>query len=395
MQITHKPIVISALYLGIVACTPSVQDEAFTPSDNLQPYTQSSYAVYLSETEKWLYENRVFLTDNKQTELSAVAPFEVIPKNPNGQGILLVHGLGDSPYSYSDIAPVLANQGYLVRVILLPGHGTRAADLALPQLEDWQNVVSHHYQLLNAEVDGVWLGGFSTGANLVTTLAYQEPTIKGLLLFSPAFMPLDPMAKITPYVSWFMDWAELKEENNYTRYNSLHINGAAVYYRSTEVVRDYIKKAPYTQPTFVMLSESDETIDAHYAAQQFSEKFTNPNNRLLWFGEQDLADPRATRYSMNMPEKKYLSASHISLVYAPSNPVYKKDGEIRLCFNEQPAGTPDNCADVPSDQVWFAAFGDGDDSMIRARMSWNPYFDQSMQQMSAFLAENNQLTSDN
>jgi hypothetical protein len=255
--------------------------------------------------------------------------------------------------------------------------------------------VNHHYQLLNAEVDGVWLGGFSTGANLVTSLAYQEPSVKGLLLFSPAFKPRDPMAKITPYANWFMDWAELEPETNYTRYNSLHMNGAAVYYRTTEVVRDYIEQAAYTQPTFVMLSESDETIDSQYAAMQFSEKFTNTHNQLLWFGEQDLADSRSTRYSMNMPEHKYLSASHISLVFAPNNPIYKRDGEIRLCFNEQPIGTPDDCADVPSDEVWFAAYGDGDESTVRARMSWNPYFEQSMQKMSEFLIQSHSLITDN
>jgi alpha-beta hydrolase superfamily lysophospholipase len=45
-------------------------------------------------------------------------------ENPNGKALVLVHGLGDSPYSFRDIANHLAEQDYLVRAILLPSHGS-------------------------------------------------------------------------------------------------------------------------------------------------------------------------------------------------------------------------------------------------------------------------------
>ncbi len=62
------------------------------------------------------------------------APFEIEPKDPSGKAILLVHGLSDSPYSFVDVANKLADQGFLVRVPLLPGHGAKPSDLMLPQL---------------------------------------------------------------------------------------------------------------------------------------------------------------------------------------------------------------------------------------------------------------------
>ncbi|PMG87363.1 alpha/beta fold hydrolase [Vibrio breoganii] len=383
-----KLVLLSVFALTLSGCASEPEDPQFVASKSLQPYMQEDYQTYLAETQEWLLENRVFFTDDKQIELSAVAPFELVPQNPNGQGILLVHGLGDSPFSYVDIAPDLAAQGYLVRVILLPGHGTRAADLSLPELEDWQNVVAHHYQLLNAKVDGVWLGGFSTGANLVTALAYQQPTVKGLLLFSPAFKPRNSLAKYSPYAKWFIDWEGKTKEDNYTRYNSLHMNGAATYYETSAVVRDYLDDASYDKPTFVMLSEADETIDSQYAVEQFSQRFINSQNELLWFGETQYKDDRITSYSMDLPQQKILSASHISLVFSPDNPIYKRDGEVRLCFREQPEGMPEDCSEVASDQVWFAAFGDGEETQVRARISWNPYFDQSMQKLNRFLADN-------
>lgn len=193
----EKSVVITTIALLLSACASDPENPQFVESESLQPYMQANYDTYLAETQAWVEKHRVFIGDNHQKELDAVLPFEIKPENPNGKGILLVHGLGDSPYSYTDIAPNLAKQGYLVRVILLPGHGTRAADLGLPELKDWQGVVKHHYELLSKKVDSVWLGGFSTGANLVTELAYQTPEVEGLLLFSPAFMPRDSMAKLS------------------------------------------------------------------------------------------------------------------------------------------------------------------------------------------------------
>ncbi|CAM3032785.1 alpha/beta hydrolase [Vibrio rarus] len=386
MTFTRHAVLISSITLLLTGCVSSVEGPQYQASEQLPPYLQSNFQSYIQDSRQWLLQHRVFLTGDKSTELAAVAPYELIPKQPNGQGILLVHGLGDSPFSYSDIAADLVSQGYRVRVILLPGHGTRAADLSLVQLKDWQEVVQHHYQLLNNKVDGVWLGGYSTGANLVTSLAYEHPSIKGLLLFSPAFKPKNPLAALSPMASYFVNWESKKKEDNYTRYNSLHMNGAATYYKSAQAVQHDLASHHYDKPTFVMLSEADETIDAAFARDTFSQTFTNPNNQLLWFGESRYPDPRIHTFSMNLPQQHIHSASHVSLIFSPDNPVYKRDGKIRMCFNEQPKGQ--DCATAAADKVWFSAYGDGDEKHIRARMTWNPYFEQNMQQLNAFLKKN-------
>lgn len=123
------------------------------------------------------------------------------------------------------------------------------------------------------------------------------------------------------------------------------MNGAAVYYRSSQVARDYIEDAKFEKPTFVMLSEKDETIDSQYAASQLSEQFTNQDNVMIWYGDNALADTRITKFKMDLPEEQIVSASHISVMYSPDNPVYKRDGEVRLCFRDQPEGTPEDCSE--------------------------------------------------
>jgi len=74
-----------------------------------------------------------------------------------------VHGLADSPFSFIDVANHLADKGYLVRAVLLPGHGSKVGDLMLPSLADWQNVVAHHSELLKQRVEKVCLGRLRSG----------------------------------------------------------------------------------------------------------------------------------------------------------------------------------------------------------------------------------------
>ncbi|MEC6909862.1 alpha/beta hydrolase [Photobacterium piscicola] len=62
-------------------------------------------------------------------------PFERGNKHSN-KAILLVHGLGDSPHSFSDLASTFAAQGFYVQVLLLPGHGSSPKDILLTTYSD-------------------------------------------------------------------------------------------------------------------------------------------------------------------------------------------------------------------------------------------------------------------
>lgn len=115
----------------LTACSQSNTDPNFVASASLPSYSQDNFQQYIDETKQWLSQHRVFKTDNIEKELQANTPFELIPEKPNGDAVLLVHGLGDSPYSFMDVAQHLAAQGYLVRAILLPGHGSKVGDLIL------------------------------------------------------------------------------------------------------------------------------------------------------------------------------------------------------------------------------------------------------------------------
>nr|WP_254052589.1 alpha/beta fold hydrolase [Aliivibrio sp. EL58] len=367
------------------ACSQSTTNANYVPSDSLPNYSQSSFQQYMDETKQWLTEHRVFKSNDLEKELAVNLPFEIKPHKPNGKGVLLVHGLGDSPFSFIDVAQHLAEQGYLVRSILLPGHGSKVGDLMLPSLEDWQNVVHHHTQLLKEQTGEVWLGGYSTGANLVTSEALQDSDIAGLLLFSPAFKPGSPTVKFAKIASYFVTWADQEPETNPIRYNSLPMHGAAVYYDTAKIVQQDLKGKKYTKPVFMIASEGDHVIDTTFATSVFETQFTNIKNHLVWQGENAFPATNTTTFSMNRPDLKIVDGSHMGLLFSPNNPEYGEKGTVRICSNGQTEEQEFACEEGAD--VWFSAYGIKEEGKIFARLTYNPYFEQSMAMLDHVMSE--------
>lgn len=357
-------------------CNNNTDNPNYQSSDKLPEFNQKNFDLYLQETRSWIDANRIFKSKEKDRELLANLPYEVKPNNPNGQGVLLVHGLADSPFSFIDVANHLADKGYLVRAVLLPGHGSKVGDLMLPSLADWQNVVAHHSELLKQRVEKVWLGGYSTGANLVTSLAIKDDEVAGLLLFSPAFKPDSFLVSLAPIANYFTAWADQDPEDNYIRYNSLPMNAAVIYNQTSQVVRSELTNAHYKKPVFMMMSEADSVIDTAYAKTIFTEVMTNTSNQLIWEGEVKPEDIRSVNFSMDLPAQNISNGSHQGILFSPENPVYGRNGEVIICSNGQTEKDETKC-NVGND-IWFSAYGYRESGKVHARMTWNPYFDESM-----------------
>ncbi|MEM9605143.1 MAG: alpha/beta fold hydrolase [Pseudomonadota bacterium] len=350
-------------------------DPLYTPSSALPDYRQPSFDAYVDDTRQWIADNRVFLTDNPTAEVDANAPFELEPTGnaPATRGVLLVHGLGDSPFYLRDIAAALVDQGFRVRTLLLPGHGTRPADLTLPVYDDWRNLVAHHVRLLQAEVEGVWLGGFSTGANLVTAYAAQHDTVRGLLLFSPAFVPRDVLHVLAPLANHVIDWIDFDpHESNYTRYSTLAMNGGALLSQSVAEVRERLDAHPYTGPTLIVVSEHDSVVNAEAVLRRFQTRFTHLSSRLVWYGNGALDDPRVTSLPAALPEHRISTFSHMGVLFAPHNPYYGKNGSQRICDNGQDEDAEAACP--TNDAIWFSSFDHIEAGKTHARLTWNPHF---------------------
>lgn len=362
-------------------------------ASNGTPLGQPSFAQYRQQTIEWLQQHRTFQTDDHATELEWNAPHEWRPAGKPKSGILLVHGLGDSPWSFNDIGTTLAAQGFLVRTVLLPGHGTQPSDMLDVTLKQWQQVVREQTQILAREVPKVYLGGFSTGANLVLDYAYEHDEIAGLVLFSPAFRPDNTYAWVTQYIGWFKPW--LAEPNDGirpmqtpVRYLNVPTNGFAQFYRSAVMAQSRLKQRTYDKPVFVAITQHDSVLDTAYVLDNFNQHFSNPASRLIWYGNKPATAAKTPRVLVRndyLPEYRIAQFSHMGLMFSPDNRLYGKDGTQRICWNGQETADMQRC--LSGEQVWYSDWGHREPGKVFARLTFNPYYDWQSRVMMQVLSD--------
>jgi esterase/lipase len=370
MPVAVASVACLALTLGC-ARQPSAADATVQP-ENFPAYAQASRAL--------IEEKRLFQTEQRSDELAWNAPYEVRPDAPSDKAILLLHGLGDSPWSFVDIARDLAAQGYVVRVALLPGHGTKPADLIDVQLEEWQQLVEQQVALLRKEFAHVYLGGFSTGANLALAYAVKDPGIRGLVLFSPAFRSSESYDWAAPWLAHFKTWIlapdNSRPQQSPVRYHNVPTNGFAQFYRSSVAVRRLIENEDFDRPVAIVLTEQDSVVDVRYVRELFKRRFTHAASRLIWYGQGDgeLAQQRRilTRTD-RIVEERISQFSHMGILFSPANPLYGRSGTLRFCRNSRNADEVARCE--AGEDVWFSDWGYSEPGKIHARLTYNPYFE--------------------
>jgi len=363
--------------LATASCAFPPESELYQQSPDIPPYTQDSFDQYVAQTRDWVAEHRVFITDDRETELARNIPFELGQTTPDGdapkRGVLFVHGLGASPWYFHDIASEMSQNGWLARSMLLPGHGTRPADLSIPNYADWTAAVAHQVALLEREVDEVWLGGFSTGANLVTSYAARNPEISGLLLFSPGIEPGTDLLFLTPVIQYLWDWVDADPEDNAINYQSLSTKASVLYYRSVADAEDALDDAPFDRPALVSMSADDSVLDPLAILRRFETDFTHPASRFVWYDDTNAPsdDPRVSSLNSNLPDQQISNFSHLSALFSPNNPYYGINGSFVFIENgQEEIERPDDRA-----KLWRSAWGYTEPGKYHGRLTWNPYFD--------------------
>jgi esterase/lipase len=287
------------------------------------------FVDYIAQSSDIITKNRADLNQyNKNTILKANAPFEYRPENPNHQGILMIHGLFDSPFIFRELGKKLAAQGFLVRAILLPGHGTGPGALLNVKYQQWLKTVEYGIHSFKKEVDKVFIVGFSLGG----TLALLQKDIAGLILLSPAI-------KIRSYIDFAANWyrsiawviksaawfhRDKEEMSDYTKYRSITFNSIYQVYLLTRLVR----KVTPTVPCLFALSQDDATVCSKSSIKYFKEK-TNKDSRMILYTPNPYIpkDTRITCRSTIYADLDIFDFSHTCLPISPDNPHYGKHGD--------------------------------------------------------------------
>ena len=176
-------------HAGEVRLRPSGEGLPFDPA------RYRDFEDYIRQTREMLLRHKVYMDPGRTgTELTAAMPFESMPAEgclpPESRraerGILLLHGLSDMPLAMRDLADAFAARCFLVRAMLLPGHGTRAGDLLHVSRSDWQAAMRFGLGTVKEDADAVFTGGFSLGGLLSIYALLDDATVQGAFVFSPA-----------------------------------------------------------------------------------------------------------------------------------------------------------------------------------------------------------------
>ena len=157
-------------------------------------------------------------------------------------GVLLLHGMTDSPYSLRHFARLFHEQGFYVLNLRMPGHGTAPSELMRVSWRDWDAAVKLGAAEISARLgpgQPFYIMGYSNGGSLAVkyTLDSLDDTAlripDQLFLISP-MLGVSGLARFGKIYHWLgklkffekASWSENLPEYDPFKYNSFPMNGA-------------------------------------------------------------------------------------------------------------------------------------------------------------------------
>jgi alpha-beta hydrolase superfamily lysophospholipase len=206
--------------------------------------------------------------------------FELPAETPKA-GVLLLHGMSDSPYSLCHLGQRLNAAGARVLGLRIPGHGTAPSGLVEVTWQDMAAAVRLAMAHLARQVGQrpLFVVGYSNGAALAVhyTLATLRdetlPKVERLVLFSPE-IGVTPAAALAIWQSRLghlmgiekLAWNAILPEYDPFKYGSFAVNAGDVVYRITSQIQTQLDNLGRTEklerfpPLLAFSSVVDATV---------------------------------------------------------------------------------------------------------------------------------------
>lgn len=269
------------------------------PAEALERYSTGSLADPTQRQPNW---NRTFVLGSDSAKA----------------GVLLLHGMSDSPYSLRALGATLQQQGYAVVGLRMPGHGTLPSGMLDLRWQDMAAVVRLGMQHLAQQLPGkpLYMVGYSTGAPLAlnyvldsvqggamdspqsTSLEPQRnatlPPVTKLVLVSPAIgiSPGAALAKWSRLLSKLpgldrLAWLNVDPEFDPYKYNSFTTNAAEQVHRLTQSVNTRLANRADADrplpPILVFKSTVDATVTNDALVDQLLQRLSPQRHELVLF----------------------------------------------------------------------------------------------------------------
>lgn len=226
-------------------------------------------------------------------------------------GVLLIHGLSDSPYSLRAIGKALHGKGAHVVGLRVPGHGTAPVGLTRTTWQDMAAAVEIAMKHLGEKAAGKPLHviGYSNGGALAVHYALSSledsdlPSLDGMILISPE-IGISPAAALAIWQERIgkvlglkkLGWTGISPEYDPFKYASFPVNAGNLAYELTGVNRTKIarlsaaKKLDDFPPVLAFQSVVDATVSAHALVRDLFAHLTEGGHELVVFGLNRLAE---------------------------------------------------------------------------------------------------------
>lgn len=345
-----------------------------------------SFAEYVTQSREMLALAHARLGSSEaERRVEGNAPFELSPAVQPGvapaRGVLLVHGLTDSPYSMRRLGDFFRAQGFLVRALLLPGHGTQPGDLLDVAWQEWARAVTWGVESLAAEADEIYLAGYSAGAALALRHSFADERVRGLFLFSPALKisPRAAYAGLHRLYSWLLPsaaWHEIRPDADPYKYESFPKNAAL---QMHALIRELGGRVPDI-PLFAAASADDVTVEIA-ATLDLMARAPHPASRLVLYSTTPDSPPagfpgaRLELVDSRVPQQRILGSAHTAIVLPPDDPHYGAGGAYCSCAHYFPQDMERYTAcQTHPEQAWQGELTPGNlEGRVLRRLTYNPH----------------------
>jgi len=348
-------------------------------------------------------------------------------------GVLLLHGLSDSPYSLRALGERLATAQAWVVGLRVPGHGTAPSGLTTVRWQDMSAAVALAARHLRGAVGDapLYLVGYSNGGALAVEYALSAladaslPRPRGIVLMSPEI----GIARVAALARWqerlgralgleTLAWTSIEPEYDPFKYNSFSTNAADLAHRITARIQEQLAALDGTAKLSEMprilafQSAVDATVTAPALVENLLARLPAAENELVLFDinrragiEPMLAkDPRAMFGPMLLERELGFDLTLVTNASAGSSDVvakHKRHGDLALTASavlgrwppgvyslahialpfspEDPLYGGPHAAESPGLQLGNVALR-GERGVLRVsggtllRMHWNPFY---------------------
>lgn len=220
-------------------------------------------------------------------------------------GVLLLHGMTDSPYSLRHLAAMFYAKGFYVLNLRMPGHGTIPAELDRMQWQDWGATVKLGAEHVAGQLEPgqpFYILGYSNGGSLALKYSLDsitEPELRTpdrIILLSP-MIGVSSLARFSRFFYWLSRleyfrhsaWLDIYPEYDPHKYNSFPVNAGLQSYKLTTTLKQQIQRMASRgelgkmPPILTFQSLVDSTVVASAVLDDLYEKLPDNNSELVMF----------------------------------------------------------------------------------------------------------------